>query len=225
MLAMPSTGRLAERFGVVPTIRVGMVIGVLGFGVVGAGVDLAESRLVVGLGLFLIGSGVGVWDVAMNLEGASVERLLGQTVMPQFHAAFSGGTVASALVGSGMSWASVPLLPHLLGSALLVTAGRLLGDARVPAARGRGGRPRRRIIGPPRSGARPDGTGASDAVGRRVRAVGLARAAHPAHRARHPRRRLHRGHRQRLARRRLRRGPRAAGVGRGPRLRDVPVAS
>ncbi len=123
MLAMPSTGRLADRFGVVPTIRVGMVIGVLGFAIVGAGVDLAESRMVVGLGLFLIGSGVGVWDVAMNLEGASVERLLGSTVMPQFHAAFSGGTVLSALVGAGMSWASVPLLPHLLGSALLVTAG------------------------------------------------------------------------------------------------------
>ena len=122
MLAMPSTGRLADRFGVVSTIRTGMVIGVVGFGVVGAGVDLFESRLVVGLGLFLIGSGVGVWDVAMNLEGASVERLLGQTVMPQFHAAFSGGTVASALLGAGMSWASVPLLPHLLGSAVLVTA-------------------------------------------------------------------------------------------------------
>lgn len=121
MLAMPSTGRIVNRFGIAPAIRVGMIIGVAGFAVVGAGVDVAESRLVVGIGLFLIGSGIGVWDVAMNLEGASVERLLGQTVMPKFHAAFSGGTVASALVGSAMSWASVPLLPHLLGSALLVT--------------------------------------------------------------------------------------------------------
>ncbi|KGN40309.1 MFS transporter [Knoellia aerolata] len=123
LLAMPSTGRFADRFGVVSTIRAGMLIGVLGFAVVGAGVDLAESRAVVAVGLFLIGSGVGVWDVAMNLEGAGVERLLGQTVMPQFHAAFSGGTVLSALVGAGMSWGSVPLLPHLLGSALVVTAG------------------------------------------------------------------------------------------------------
>ncbi len=121
MLAMPSTGRIVNRFGIAPAIRVGMIIGVAGFAVVGAGVDLAESRLVVGIGLFLIGSGIGVWDVAMNLEGASVERLLGQTVMPKFHAAFSGGTVVSALVGSAMSWASIPLLPHLLGSALFVT--------------------------------------------------------------------------------------------------------
>ncbi|KGN39167.1 MFS transporter [Knoellia subterranea] len=121
MLAMPSTGRIAERVGVVNAIRVGMVAGILGFTVVGYGVDVAESRLVVGIGLFLIGSGIGVWDVAMNLEGASVERLLGQTVMPHFHAAFSGGTVVSALIGSGMSWAEVPLLPHLVGAALLVT--------------------------------------------------------------------------------------------------------
>lgn len=123
MLAMPSTGRITERVGVVNTIRTGMLIGIVGFAVVGAGVDLAESRLVVAIGLFLIGSGIGVWDVAMNLEGASVERLLGQTVMPQFHAAFSGGTVVSALFGSLMSWGRVPLLPHLLGSALVVTVG------------------------------------------------------------------------------------------------------
>ena len=34
--------------------------------------------------------------------GAAVERLLDKTVMPHFHAAFSGGTVLSALVGAGM---------------------------------------------------------------------------------------------------------------------------
>lgn len=122
MVAMPATGRVAERIGIVPTIRFGMLSGVVGFGTVGAGVDLVESRLVLGIGLFLIGLGIGVWDVSMNLEGASVEHLLGKTVMPQFHAAFSGGTVLSALIGSAMSWAKVPLLPHLLGSALLVTA-------------------------------------------------------------------------------------------------------
>jgi len=122
LLAMPSTGRIAERIGVVATIRAGMLLGVLGFVVIGAGVDLAGSRAVVAAGLFLVGTGVGVWDVAMNLEGAGVERLLGQTVMPAFHAAFSGGTVLSALVGAGMSWGQVPLLPHLLVSAVFVTA-------------------------------------------------------------------------------------------------------
>ncbi len=64
------------------------------------------ERGVVAAGLFALGLGVGVWDVGMNLEGASVERLLGRTIMPRFHAAFSAGTVFSALVGrSWPGWA------------------------------------------------------------------------------------------------------------------------
>ena len=40
------------------------------------------------------GIGTGVWDVAMNVEGAEVERGLGRTIMPRFHA----GLVASAAI-------------------------------------------------------------------------------------------------------------------------------
>jgi fucose permease len=58
----------------------------------------------------------------MNLEGADVERQLGVSVMPRFHAAFSGGTVVSALIGSAMSWAGVSLFLHYLG-AVVVTVG------------------------------------------------------------------------------------------------------
>ena len=57
-------------------------------------------------GLFLVGLGIGVFDVGMNLEGAEVERLLGRAIMPHFHAAFSGGTVVSALIGAGLSCAA-----------------------------------------------------------------------------------------------------------------------
>lgn len=68
------------------------------------------------VGLYFLGMGIGLWDVAMNLEGAAVERLLARTVMPHFHAAFSGGTVLSALIGAGMSWGGIPLLAHFLGT-------------------------------------------------------------------------------------------------------------
>jgi fucose permease len=80
-------------------------------------VDAGGSRLALAAGLFLVGLGVGVWDVSMNLEGADVERGLGTAVMPHFHAAFSGGTVGSALIGAGMSWAGVPLTIHFIGAA------------------------------------------------------------------------------------------------------------
>ena len=114
LTALPSAGRIAGRLGASRTIQLGMVFGFVGLLVIAAAVDLFESRWVMAVGLYLLGMGVGVWDVAMNLEGAAVERLMGRTVMPHFHAAFSGGTVLSALVGAGMSWGRVPLFLHFV---------------------------------------------------------------------------------------------------------------
>jgi MFS family permease len=124
LTALPSAGRIANRLGASRTIQLGMVFGFTGLVVIAVAVDLFESRWVMAVGLYLLGMGVGVWDVAMNLEGAAVERLLGKTVMPHFHAAFSGGTVLSALVGAGMSWGHVPLLVHF---AIAIVVSAVLG--------------------------------------------------------------------------------------------------
>ena len=121
VLALPFAGRVADRIGASRTVVAGMVVSAVGLVCVGLAVDVARSRPLMAAGLFLLGMGVGLWDVAMNLEGAAVERLLGRNVMPHFHAAFSGGTVVAALVGSLMSWAGVSLVPHFLG-ALVVSA-------------------------------------------------------------------------------------------------------
>ncbi|MFC8503714.1 MFS transporter [Pedococcus sp. NPDC057267] len=121
VLALPFAGRVADRIGASRAVVTGMVVAAVGLVSVGLAVDVARSRPLMAAGLFLLGMGVGLWDVAMNLEGAAVERLLGRNVMPHFHAAFSGGTVVAALVGSLMSWAGVSLVPHFLG-ALAVSA-------------------------------------------------------------------------------------------------------
>ena len=65
------------------------------------------GRLPVGVapvvvGLFLFGVGNGTWDVAMNVEGTFVEQRLGRAILPRFHAGFSIGTVAGALIGAAM---------------------------------------------------------------------------------------------------------------------------
>ena len=64
------------------------------------GYHLGVAPVVVGL--FLVGFGNGTWDVAMNVEGAAVEQRLGRSIMPRFHAGFSVGTVAGALLGAAM---------------------------------------------------------------------------------------------------------------------------
>lgn len=70
--------------------------------------------------MFFYGAGIGLWDVAQNIEGADVEHHLGRTVMPQFHAAFSGGAFLGAVIGAGLSTLGVGLPEHLLVIAAIV---------------------------------------------------------------------------------------------------------
>jgi predicted MFS family arabinose efflux permease len=58
--------------------------------------------------------------VSQNIEGADVEHRLGRIIMPQFHAAFSGGAFLGALIGAGLSRLGVGLPAHLLVIAALV---------------------------------------------------------------------------------------------------------
>jgi fucose permease len=74
----------------------------------------ASSGLVIGtaVGLFAYGFGTGTWDVAMNVDGAAVERELGRSIMPRFHACWSLGTFTGAGVGAVAAGIGVPLAAH-----------------------------------------------------------------------------------------------------------------
>jgi len=74
-----------------------------------AGGLFAGTVVAAALGLAVTGLGMGVWDVAMNVEGAELERRLGRSLMPRLHAAFSLGTVSGALLGAGSAAAGVEL--------------------------------------------------------------------------------------------------------------------
>ncbi|MEL4080598.1 MULTISPECIES: MFS transporter [Arthrobacter] len=119
LTALPSAGWCVNRIGVPGTIRLAGLIAALA--VSGIAVGLAfHSVPVTGVSLVFTGMGIGLWDVAQNIEGADVEHRLGRTIMPQFHAAFSGGAFLGALLGAGLSAAGVPLPAHMAGIAVLV---------------------------------------------------------------------------------------------------------
>jgi len=73
----------------------------------------------VAAGLFFFGVSAGIWDVAMNVQGAAVERRLGRSIMSRFHAAWSLGTVVGALIGAGAVALHVPVTAHLAVAALV----------------------------------------------------------------------------------------------------------
>lgn len=117
--SLPTSGALIERLGARTVVRWGLVLSVVGVVLVGIAVGLTGSVALTALGLASYGVGTGMWDVAMNAEGAEVERDLGRTVMPRFHAGFSVGGVAGALLGAVAVALSVPLEVHLILVGLL----------------------------------------------------------------------------------------------------------
>lgn len=119
LLGMPLAGRATAALGVRRTVVTGATSAAVGLLLLAWTIDAVSSRPGVMVALLLLGLGVGVWDVAMNLEAAVVERLWGRSVMPHFHAAFSAGTVLSALLGAALIAAGVPTWVHLGGAAVL----------------------------------------------------------------------------------------------------------
>jgi fucose permease len=79
---------------------------------------------------------MGNWDVAMNVQGAEVERERGRSLMPRLHAAFSLGTVAGGLTGAASASLGVPLAAQVVVSALLAPASMAYATRRfLPATR------------------------------------------------------------------------------------------
>ncbi|GAB3021223.1 MFS transporter [Nocardioides flavus (ex Wang et al. 2016)] len=117
VLALPTTGAAINALGTVRIIRMGAAAATAGM--VAAAVGLGNVLPLTVAGLFVYGLGIGVWDVAMNVEGAEVERGLRRTIMPRFHAGFSAGTVVGALAGVLLIEIGVPAVAHLVGVVLL----------------------------------------------------------------------------------------------------------
>jgi fucose permease len=112
LIALPSAGIIVHRLGAARAIVVTALVFAAGLAVAAVGVSVGVLPVVIGL--LLVGFGNGVWDVAMNVEGAVVEQHLGHSIMSRFHAGFSVGTVFGALVGAGMNALHVSVTTHLL---------------------------------------------------------------------------------------------------------------
>ncbi|GAA1979916.1 MFS transporter [Isoptericola halotolerans] len=136
MIGILSSGPLVARWGARPVMAAGTVSVAVGAAVIGVGAALGNGA-VVALGLGLFGCGMGGGEVALNVEGAEVERLLGRSTLPALHGFFSLGTVVGAVAGMVLTAVRFPVLAHLLvvAGVVLVTLSVAIRD--VPAAVGR----------------------------------------------------------------------------------------
>jgi fucose permease len=136
MAGILSSGRLVTRFGTRPMIAFAGLTIVSCTPVVGVGAALGEP-IVVAAGLFLLGLGFGGGEVAMNVDGADVERIIGRPVLPMMHGSFSLGTVVGAVLGMVFTATGFPVVWHLAGMAVLTLPLALAALRHIPGGTGK----------------------------------------------------------------------------------------
>jgi MFS family permease len=125
IIAMPLMGLFSNRLRSGPA----SVIAGLGFAAALAALGFAGSLETLSAATFLAGATHGAADVAMNANASDLERRWGRPIMSSFHAGFSLGGAAGAVLGGwlgelGTVWGL--LGPALLASLLVAVAAPFL---------------------------------------------------------------------------------------------------
>jgi predicted MFS family arabinose efflux permease len=118
IVALVGSGQIVARFGSRRTVTAMAVL--FGLALTGVAFGYHVGVWPVVAGLFFFGFANGAWDVAMNVQGAIVERRLDKAIMPRFHAGYSVGTVAGALIGAAAIALGVPVAMHLIVAGLTI---------------------------------------------------------------------------------------------------------
>lgn len=95
------------------------------------------SPLIFALGLAVFGASFGAAEVAINVEGAAVERELNKTVLPMMHGFYSFGTLAGAGVGMALTALSVPANIHIILAAAVAIAPIFIAIRAIPDGTGK----------------------------------------------------------------------------------------
>ena len=129
------SGWLVKRFGTRPVIRSGMILVFVGMLLMRLALWLASPWLFA-LGLAGLGSGMGSAEVAVNVEGAIVERMRKKTLLPMMHGFYSLGTLIGAGLGMVLTSTGLRADLHLLLAALIVVVPTVVALTAIPSGTG-----------------------------------------------------------------------------------------
>ncbi|MGW7072899.1 MFS transporter [Streptomyces sp. NPDC054855] len=118
MLGISAAGALVARFSTRPVIVACMTLVLASVGVMALGAAVSSAP-VVALGLLLFGTGMGLSEVASNVDGSGVEQELGRPALPAMHGCYSLGTVVGAALGVAGASVGFPVPWHLAGVLVL----------------------------------------------------------------------------------------------------------
>lgn len=108
---------LVGRFGTRRVIRAAMTCAVIGMLLLSVALWLT-SPLLFAFGLMIFGGSFGSAEVAINVEGAVIEREMNKTVLPMMHGFYSLGTLIGAGIGIALTAFGITANLHILLAAL-----------------------------------------------------------------------------------------------------------
>jgi MFS family permease len=124
LLTVTVSGLIVQRFGSTVSVVASTVVLAVALVLMGVGPTVG-SVVLLGVGIFLNGVAVALGNVPLNVESARVERAMGRTVIPQFHAAFSIGAVIGSVLGATASHLGISVAVQFAGVAVLAVVWRL----------------------------------------------------------------------------------------------------
>ncbi|HCB1500062.1 MFS transporter [Klebsiella oxytoca] len=127
---------LVNRFGTRKVIRATMSCAVVGMLVLSVALWFT-SAVLFALGLAIFGASFGSAEVAINVEGAAVEREMNKTVLPMMHGFYSFGTLIGAGIGMAVTGFGLPAAPHILLAALVAILPIVIAIRAIPDGTGK----------------------------------------------------------------------------------------
>jgi predicted MFS family arabinose efflux permease len=147
VIAVPLAGRIVHKTGSrLPVLAAGSCVALAPI-LMGVAANVAALMA----SLFAFGFAGGILDVGMNAQAVHVERGCGRPLMSSFHACFSFGGLAGALLGGVFAWAGVgPALNFAAVGITLALTALLAGRWLLRDRPGADDRPQTAASGQPR---------------------------------------------------------------------------
>lgn len=136
MSGILSSAWLVKRFGTRKVIRTTMSCAIVGMMILSLALWLA-SPVFFAFGLMVFGGSFGAAEVAINVEGAAVEREMNKTVLPMMHGFYSFGTLVGAGVGMALTGFGLSATHHILLAALVGIAPIAIAIKAIPDGTGK----------------------------------------------------------------------------------------
>ncbi|MBB4351715.1 MFS transporter [Aliirhizobium cellulosilyticum] len=132
MLGILLSGALVGRLGTKAVANIGTWMVIAGVATIAFG-TWSSAAIAVAVGLGQFGLGMGLAEIAINIDGALVEKQSGKPLMHALHGCFSFGTVCGAIIGLAANTVALPAEWHLLAVAILIAPALVYFIRYIPA--------------------------------------------------------------------------------------------